>query len=129
MVSAVLVVPVVLVVLAAPVGRALSTVYLQGTVVMVVRPVTVVLVAPFMAQVVYSVTVATVATQALVVLAVTVTWAPEELVNMELTAVPVATLVMTLVSVVLAQFRAPMVLLVTVVLVAMAATAVPESTV
>ena len=92
MVSAVLVVPVVLVVLAAPVGRALSTVYLQGTVVMVVRPVTVVLVAPFMAQVVYSVTVAQVATQALVVLAVTVTWAPEELVNMELTAVPVATL-------------------------------------
>ena len=128
MVSAVLVVPVVLVVLAAPVGRALSTVYLQGTVVMVVRPVTVVLVAPFMAQVVYSVTVATVATQALVVLAVTVTWAPEELVNMELTAVPVATLVMTLVSVVLAQFRAPMVLFVTVVLVAMVATAVREWT-
>ena len=128
MVSAVLVVPVVLVVLAAPVGRALSTVYLQGTVVMVVRPVTVVLVAPFMAQVVYSVTVAMVATQALVVLAVTVTWAPEELVNMELTAVPVATLVMTLVSVVLAQFRAPMVLFVTVVLVAMVATAVREWT-
>ena len=63
------------------------------------------------------------------VLAVTVTWAPEELVKVELMAVPVATLVMTLVSVVLAQFRAPMVLLVTVVLVAMAATAVPESTV
>ena len=128
MVSAVLVEPVVLVVLVVLVGRALSTVYLQGTVVMVVRPVTVVLVAPFMAQVVYSVTVATVATQALVVLAVTVTWAPEELVNMELTAVPVATLVMTLVSVVLAQFRAPMVLFVTVVLVAMVATAVREWT-
>ena len=92
MVSVVLVEPVVLVVLVVLVGRALSTVYLQGTVVLVVRPVTVVLVAPFMAQVVYSVTVATVATQALVVLAVTVTWAPEELVNMELTAVPVATL-------------------------------------
>ena len=47
MVSAVLVEPVVLVVLVVLVGRALSTVYLQGTVVLVVRPVTVVLVAPF----------------------------------------------------------------------------------
>jgi hypothetical protein len=41
---------------------------------------------------VYSVTVAQVATQVLVVLAVTVTWAPEELVKVELMAVPVATL-------------------------------------
>jgi hypothetical protein len=63
-----------------------------------------------MALLVYSVTVAQVATQVLVVLAVAVMWALEELVKVVLAAVPVATLVVSLVSVVLAQFRAPTVL-------------------
>ena len=92
MVSVVMVARPVTVVLVVLVGRALSTVYLQVTVVMVARPVTVVLAAPFMALMVNSVTVAQVATQVLAVLAVTVTWAPEELVKVELTAVTVATL-------------------------------------